>query len=165
MPVRGVAGNVVARKNLKHRTGPTKKSKKRKCRSRVQVIKRAVRVLSHPPEADRRRRWHLYVLLLEGGNYYIGITGYKSINHRYRQHRAGKGASWTRLHKPVKVVETWVLGEMAESRAVKTETETTVAYIKRYGIDRVRGGILVNTNATRHRAKYKKYLQNKKIGA
>jgi len=46
---------------------------------------------------------NIYILQLEGGNYYVG----KSDNpaQRLDQHLKGKGASWTKIHRPVKLVK------------------------------------------------------------
>lgn len=44
-----------------------------------------------------------YVLSLENGNYYVGITN--NFNERINQHLSGKGSSWTKKHKPIDVIE------------------------------------------------------------
>ena len=46
----------------------------------------------------------IYVLKLEGGKYYVGKTG--DLIARYQQHLSGEGSSFTRLHKPIKVIRT-----------------------------------------------------------
>jgi len=74
----------------------------------------------------------LYFLALQSGKYYVG----KSDNpaQRYKQHRDGNGAAWTKIHLPVKFLET---------RAVTSEhdeTNLTKDLMKKYGIDNVRGG-------------------------
>jgi predicted GIY-YIG superfamily endonuclease len=74
----------------------------------------------------------LYVLELEGGNYYIGITHH--LNVRLAQHYAGTGAKWTKLFKPLKLVEV----VMDASRTM--EDEITKKYMLLYGHDKVRGG-------------------------
>ena len=43
----------------------------------------------------------LYILPLEGGNWYVGTT--ENINKRYESHASGTGAAWTKLHKPVSI--------------------------------------------------------------
>jgi len=74
----------------------------------------------------------IYVLKLEGGKYYVGKS--KNVAERYKQHVSGDGATWTRNHKPTKLVET---------RALKSdhdETNLTKDLMKKYGVDNVRGG-------------------------
>jgi cellular nucleic acid-binding protein len=74
----------------------------------------------------------LYVLQLEDGKYYVGKT--TDIKRRVEEHHKGKGSEWTKLHKPVKVLET---------RKVKDEHDennTTKDLMKKYGVDNVRGG-------------------------
>jgi len=77
----------------------------------------------------------LYVLELEDGCYYIGIT--RNFSRRMREHFNGGGSRFTRKLKPIRVVEKiWVKDEVAEKR----EREKTDEYIKRFGIEKVRGG-------------------------
>jgi len=75
----------------------------------------------------------IYVLELEGNNWYIGITYNFSI--RLSQHLSGSGAGWTRLHKPIRVVEVFF-----EGCDRKMEDEVTMRYMEKYGKDKVRGG-------------------------
>lgn len=74
----------------------------------------------------------LYVLQLKNGKYYVGKT--TDFNRRYQEHKTGSGSSWTSLHKPVKVVELRTLKDEHD------ENNTTKEYMKKYGIDNVRGG-------------------------
>ncbi len=46
--------------------------------------------------------WYLYILECRDSSYYIGIT--KDIPNRLEQHNSGKGAKYTRSHRPVKLV-------------------------------------------------------------
>lgn len=46
--------------------------------------------------------WFVYILLCQDGSYYIGITN--NLEKRFNDHVSGKGASYTRSHKPVKIV-------------------------------------------------------------
>jgi len=73
----------------------------------------------------------VYVLELEGGNYYVGIT--QNLNIRYYQHCSGFGSKWTRLHKPVRIVS-------AEPGGEAKEREVTLEMMKEHGWDKVRGG-------------------------
>jgi predicted GIY-YIG superfamily endonuclease len=71
----------------------------------------------------------VYVLELEGDNWYIGKT--HNLNVRLAQHWSGEGAKWTKLHKPLRL-----------SRVSMNETEQKVAldYIALFGKENVRGG-------------------------
>ena len=75
----------------------------------------------------------IYVLELVDGNYYVGIT--YNLNIRLSQHLSGSGAGWTRLHKPIRVVEVFF-----EGCDRKMEDEVTKRYMEKYGKDKVRGG-------------------------
>lgn len=74
----------------------------------------------------------LYVLQLEDNKWYIGKTA--DIASRFKQHASGKGSMWTKSYKPVKIVETRRLKDQYD------ENNTTKEYMKKYGIDNVRGG-------------------------
>ena len=45
----------------------------------------------------------MYTLELEGGNYYVGYSD--DVPRRICEHSLGRGAIWTRLHPPIKVLE------------------------------------------------------------
>jgi predicted GIY-YIG superfamily endonuclease len=74
----------------------------------------------------------LYVLQLEDNKWYIGKTA--DVKKRFSQHQNGSGSAWTKSYKPVKIVETRRLKDDYD------ETNTTKDYMKKYGIDNVRGG-------------------------
>lgn len=46
--------------------------------------------------------WHLYLLECVGGGIYIGIA--KDVDARYAEHAAGKGALYTRLFPPLRIL-------------------------------------------------------------
>jgi len=46
--------------------------------------------------------WHLYLLECTGGGIYIGIA--KDVDARYAEHAAGKGALYTRLFPPLRII-------------------------------------------------------------
>lgn len=77
---------------------------------------------------------YLYVLELENGKYYVGKT--KCLANRLAQHRGKKGAKWTKRHKPIgnDFLETRIMTYPSD------EASLTRIYMKRYGIDNVRGG-------------------------
>jgi len=81
---------------------------------------------------------HLYVLALEGGHFYVGLTA--DVEQRRRQHFEGAGAEWTRLHRPTAVLRSIATGTQNEREALAIEDEVTVTLMAQHGIDRVRGG-------------------------
>jgi predicted GIY-YIG superfamily endonuclease len=81
----------------------------------------------------------VYVLELENDCFYIG-TSY-NINFRLAQHFSGDGSQWTKLHKPVKVVEVFY-GDFC---ARQKEDEVTKQYMDIYGAECVRGGSWTRT--------------------
>ena len=74
----------------------------------------------------------LYVLQLEGGKYYVGKT--TNVPIRYKQHKEGHGSVWTSMYRPLKIVEVRRLKDEYD------ENNTTKQYMKKYGVDNVRGG-------------------------
>jgi len=75
----------------------------------------------------------VYVLKLEDGCYYVGIT--RNLNMRMAQHWSGvEGAKWTKLHKPISIVE------VIYPATRETENATTQRYMESYGKEFVRGG-------------------------
>ena len=46
--------------------------------------------------------WHLYLIECADGSFYAGIT--TDVERRLRQHLSGKGARYTRSHKPLRLL-------------------------------------------------------------
>ena len=74
----------------------------------------------------------LYVLGLEGGKYYVGKTS--DVKRRFEQHMRGNGAEWTRMYKPVRIIETRSIASPHD------ENNVTKDLMKKHGIENVRGG-------------------------
>lgn len=91
-----------------------------------------------------RKKYTIYVLELEDGYYYVGSATY--VEKRFAQHKEGKGAAWTKLHRPLRVIETVPVLVENSAELVYLETEKTIQYMKRYGHEKVRGGRLVDVS-------------------
>lgn len=63
--------------------------------------------------------YFVYMLICEDGSYYIGTTN--DVEKRFAKHLLGKGASYTRSHKPTKIVYTEE--RIDKSDALKREYE------------------------------------------
>ena len=74
----------------------------------------------------------VYILHLEGDHYYVGYTTQRSFPWRMQAHFNGEGSTWTRLHKPLKVLETMPGGK-------DTEREETLRMMRLHGWEKVRG--------------------------
>jgi len=72
--------------------------------------------------ANRTMRHYVYVILCEDGSFYTGYT--KNLDARIKLHMKGKGARYTRIHKPKKLVyfEEYSLRAEAMRRERKMKT-------------------------------------------
>ena len=75
---------------------------------------------------------YIYVLQLQNDKYYVG----KTINphSRIETHFTNNGSEWTKLHKPIKLVE------LIPNCDHYDEDKYTYKYMDKFGIDNVRGG-------------------------
>jgi predicted GIY-YIG superfamily endonuclease len=74
----------------------------------------------------------LYVLKLEKGKWYIGKSA--DIKKRYQQHLTGSGSAWTSKYPPKSLVESKPITSPHD------ENNLTKDYMKKYGVENVRGG-------------------------
>ncbi len=63
--------------------------------------------------------WYIYVLLCEDGSFYTGSTN--NLEKRFALHQNGKGAKYTRSHKPLKIVHSEIFD--TKIAALKRERE------------------------------------------
>lgn len=84
--------------------------------------------------------WWLYVLELEGGKYYVGITS-KTPEIRMQEHiKHRRSAYWTMKYKPLEIIYKQELGAITKEEAEKYENKKTRELIKEFGVNNVRGG-------------------------
>ena len=80
----------------------------------------------------------IYVLELENSKFYVGST--TKLRQRVRQHFDTTGGSlWTRLHRPIRVVETHRF--ISKKYYLGFEAQVTARYMQQYGIQNVRGAM------------------------
>jgi predicted GIY-YIG superfamily endonuclease len=77
-------------------------------------------------------RGTVYVLELKNDCYYIGWT--TNLRKRLAKHFQGKAANWTKLHRALRLLETY------ENATLRMEDEVTERYLEKYGQEKVRGG-------------------------
>ncbi|MGN0014618.1 MAG: GIY-YIG nuclease family protein [Candidatus Gastranaerophilaceae bacterium] len=63
------------------------------------------------------KKYYVYLILTENDSYYCGYTD--DVQKRFEKHLSGKGAKYTRSHKPVKIV--WQKDFSTKSEAMKIE--------------------------------------------
>ena len=156
MPILGIAGDIITRGGLRRKVESTKVRKARQKRvKRKRKVRKETKQFIKLKGKGRLRNFQLYALELENGHYYVGMTAYRDIQIRFKQHLSKqKGAKWTRLHKPIKIIETREVGYMYESEVCKLENDMTTEYIIKYGINMVRGGDMCQINIKHIRTKY-----------
>ena len=79
----------------------------------------------------------IYVLKLANKKYYIGKTN--DTNFRISEHFSKSGAEWTKIYKPLKVIE--IISDCDDY----DEDKYTRIYMDKYGIENVRGGSFSST--------------------
>ena len=76
-----------------------------------------VRKMKEKSESDRissaDEPWYVYILRCKDGSLYTGIA--KNLIERIKKHNSGKGAAYTRAHRPVKLVYSEILKNRAEA--------------------------------------------------
>jgi cellular nucleic acid-binding protein len=78
----------------------------------------------------------IYILQLEKGKYYIGKTN--NPQFRLENHFNSNGSEWTKIYKPVRVLE------LRPNCDDYDEDKVTRQYMDKYGINNVRGGSFVS---------------------
>ena len=79
----------------------------------------------------------VYALKLQDDKYYVGES--YNINFRISQHFNGQGSKWTKLYKPLHILEV---------SDKETEKDLTLRLMTEYGWKNVRGGSWCAVNLT-----------------
>jgi hypothetical protein len=79
---------------------------------------------------------NVYIIQLQEGKYYVGNSN--DVKERYQQHVEGKGSGWTRLFKPISLIQT------INDCDKYDEDKYTKKMMSIYGINNVRGGSYTN---------------------
>lgn len=115
------------------------------------------------------KRVVIYTIALEGGCYYVGLS--EQIMKRIEQHEIGKGSVWTRLHRPIGIVECQTRDVHDLKEAEQFEDITTVEMMVKYGWRNVRGGHFCQRDESATEADLRSYgvwdivFQRKLLGA
>lgn len=72
------------------------------CAASIVVDKNGAKSNNFEMEEIDCKSWCVYLLLCDGGSYYAGVTN--DLGARFAAHVSGKGAKYTRAHKPVRVL-------------------------------------------------------------
>lgn len=89
-----------------------------------------------------QKKYWLFILQLEQDKYYVGVTA-RDVSKRVSKHQHGfMGVKRTKHYKPLKILDKKNLGVITFDSTEKYETRVTIKYIKRYGVNNVRDGLL-----------------------
>jgi predicted GIY-YIG superfamily endonuclease len=89
---------------------------------------------------DEKFGIYLYILELQNGKYYVGITN--NPENRFRKHRSGKSFGFISKNLPIINIQKRLLKTTDRNRALKLETEKTIELIEKFGIANVCGGTI-----------------------
>lgn len=105
----------------------------------------------------------LYLLELTGDKYYVGQTD--DPEFRFNEHLSGKGAKWTRMHRPLHLLLTKKLSVESAAEAMLYENWMTLRYMELFGWENVRGGdfLVVESYRLKERLEYIYDTQRNKI--
>ena len=82
--------------------------------------------------------FQIYVLSLIENKFYVGKS--QNVPGRITQHIDGSGSVWTKIYKPVEIVE------VLDENSPYDEDSKTLEYMQNYGIANVRGGSFCEVN-------------------
>lgn len=91
----------------------------------------------------KQKHYWIYVLELNEGKYYVGLTAQRNPQDRIEQHKNGfYSAQWVKKYGYKGFLQVHDLGLTTPAEAEKVETRLTYDIMKQYGVDNVRGGVL-----------------------
>lgn len=86
----------------------------------------------------------VYVLKLEENKFYVGKSSSSHWANRCSEHFNSKGAKFTKLYKPEKLIELYLVD--SDYDAHELELDLTLLYLKLYNTSDVRGSICCSTD-------------------
>lgn len=95
---------------------------------------------------------YIYVLKLRSNKYYVGKTD--NPNFRLNNHFDSNGSEWTKKYVPISV------HELRPDCSSSDETTITKEYMKKYGIDNVRGGPWCQIDISEHKSSIKHIIDS-----
>lgn len=83
-------------------------------------------------------KYYIYTLELENNKVYVGVTN--NLAKRYKQHATGKGANYTRKHRPIRIASYFEVQAASFGEACIYEDARALEVIFNVGIISARGG-------------------------
>jgi predicted GIY-YIG superfamily endonuclease len=88
---------------------------------------------------------NIYILKLVDNKYYIGFTD--NIKKRVQEHIDGNGSSFTKMYRPINLVKVY------ENVNPEKVDVSIIKYMKKFGVDNVRGGSYKNAKLKKSQIK------------
>jgi putative endonuclease len=82
-----------------------------------------------PPAADAARPWFVYLLECHNGRLYAGVT--VDLAMRFARHRSGKGAMFTRLNAPRRMLAAQTCANRSEAQKLEAQVKRLTTAAKR----------------------------------
>ena len=89
---------------------------------------------------------YIYILKLQNNKYYVGKTN--NPKKRLVEHYDGYGSAWTNKYRPIKVLE------LISNSDDYDEEKYTIEYMKKFGIENVRGGTFTTIHLPKFQIEY-----------
>lgn len=90
---------------------------------------------------ENNKHFWIYVLELNNGKYYVGLTTQKNAEGRISQHKSGFYSSkWVKKYGYKSTMQVHDLGVSTIEEAEAVENRLTLDMMKQYGVGNVRGG-------------------------
>lgn len=83
----------------------------------------------------------VYVLECEDGKYYVGST--QNRKRRFKEHESGRGAKWTRMYKPIRVLREY--RRIPLKFLLGLESKITAECMLEFGVNNVRGSMFCSS--------------------
>lgn len=90
--------------------------------------------VSQYPKVYNSSMWFVYVILCEDGSFYTGMA--KNVEARFKMHQKGRGARYTKIYKPVKILYSEQFEERIDAihREIQIKTWSKSRKIKDLGL-------------------------------
>lgn len=84
-------------------------------------------------EKTLNKKYYVYIILCDNDSYYTGITN--NLINRFKKHKNGNGANYTKVHKPIKFLCAWEVENVSIALSIEHYIKSKNKNIKKLFID------------------------------